>query len=144
MWIPNVRHRTQYLETHSHDLVVVLLCCCVFAAFCLSEHVYSFSVSVHLDTVRSVCSHRKNVRGRCHNQGLLCSDQCAPHHFWRTAPSIIGGAQRRGLAPPRNRHDAAERVVQAAFDGSRDTRHHIPKPGARLSRCSWLRPPNLR
>ena len=67
---------------------------------------------------------RKMVRGRCHNQQLLNSDQCAPHHSWREAPPLLG-AQRRGLASSRNRHDAADRVVKAANDGSWDTRHQI-------------------
>ena len=81
---------------------------------------------------------------------FACRDMCIPilYPYIQTlcATSLLAystlhiwGAQSRGLAPPRNRHDAADRIVQAACDGSRDTRHQIPKPGARLSRCSWLR-----
>ena len=74
---------------------------------------------IHPDTMRSVRPLAKRVCGRCHNQQLLSSDQCAPHHSWREAlPSL--GAQRRRLAPSRNRHNAVGRVVKAAGDGSRD------------------------
>ena len=62
---------------------------------------------------------RKKVCARCHSQQLLSSDQRAPHHSWRKAPPSLG-AQCRGLAPSRNCHDAADRVVKSASDGSRE------------------------
>ena len=55
-----------------------------------------------------------------------------------------------GVAPPsRNRHDAADSVVKAAGDGSRDTRHQIPSRTrgqqssaitASYARSSWFPP----
>ena len=40
-------------------------------------------------------------------------------------PDPCTGAQRRGFAPSRDRHDAADRVVKAPGDGSRDTGRQI-------------------
>ena len=57
------------------------------------------------------------------------------------------GAQRRGLAPSQNRHDADDSVVKAAGDGSRDTRHQIsmsnphPAPYSVRAPASSPRPP---
>ena len=68
---------------------------------------------------------RKSARGRCHSQQLLSSDQCAPHHSWRKAPPYLG-AQRRGLPPSRDRHDASDHVV----NGDGHEIYHIHAAGA--------------
>ena len=70
-------------------------------------------------TMRSVCPLARNLRSRCYNQQQLSSDRCAPHHSWRKATSITGSTASRVGSVARSRHDAADRVVKAAGDGSR-------------------------
>ena len=67
---------------------------------CLTSMFAPVSDSIHPDTMRSVRPLAKKVWGRCHNQQLLSSDQCAPHDSWRKTPPSLG-AQRRRLAPCR-------------------------------------------
>ena len=58
--------------------------------------------------------------------GSVCATSLLPYKH----PPLLG-AQRRGLAPSRNRHDDADPVVKTACDGLRDTRHpqsQVPGP----------------
>ena len=134
-------------STEFHSFQNPFVCMFLILFFELFTEVYAQGKSgnQNIEThVRSVCSLAINVCGRCHNQQLLSSDQCAPHQLSGAKHSLSLGAQRRGLAPSRNRHDAADRLVKAAGGGSREIRGircQGPLLGSGRSPGSSRRPP---
>ena len=81
---------------------------------------------------------RENVRDRCHNRQVMGSDQCAPHHAWCEAHLVLE-AQRQGLVPSRNRHDATDLLsrIPRWIAGYETADQRVSIPGAGLSPRSW-------